>query len=34
MRYQSLERVQNRKIEREVLQYKSRQALSDPEEAG
>eukprot|EP00344_Euplotes_crassus_P005858 CAMPEP_0196999714 /NCGR_PEP_ID=MMETSP1380-20130617/4823_1 /TAXON_ID=5936 /ORGANISM="Euplotes crassus, Strain CT5" /LENGTH=559 /DNA_ID=CAMNT_0042416729 /DNA_START=80 /DNA_END=1759 /DNA_ORIENTATION=+ len=33
MRYQSLERVHNRKLEREVLQYKSKQSLSSPEQA-
>ena len=31
MRYQSLERINNRKLEREVLQYKSKQALVNDE---
>lgn len=31
MRFQSLERINNRKLEREVLQYKSKQALTSDE---
>jgi hypothetical protein len=34
MKYQSQERTQNRKLEREALQYKSRQMLTNPEATG
>jgi hypothetical protein len=34
MRFQSQERTANRKLEREALQYKSKQALTNPEVTG
>lgn len=34
MKYQSQERTQNRKLEREALQFKSKQMLSNPEATG